>query len=131
MRPILTLALAAGLSSVHAQYTTETYNLEPGWNGIFTLNDAGHTTLDTLLAAQPSITQIWRWEPSNLTSQFIGDPTQTVAGQKWKAWCRGVGVRVTVRPAALRLVTRVFCGVPRVPKSRLPPELSTTSTGAT
>lgn len=92
-------ALCALLSltfQARAQWTTETYQLQPGWNAIYALNDCSYTPLDQLLAAYPPVTKVWRWVPTNLTAQFVGDPTQTVDGQEWKTWTRGDAINSTM-----------------------------------
>ncbi len=90
-------ALLAGTGvAARAGWTTETYQLQPGWNALYALNDAAHTTLDDLLAPFPAITEVWRWEPSELSAQFIGDPTQVVAGQEWKTWIRNDPTNTTI-----------------------------------
>ena len=91
---LATLVLTA--TAARAQWTTETYQLQPGWNAIYALNDCSHVSLDTLLAGVPEITQLWRWVPSNLTSQFIGSPEQTVEGAEWKVWQKGLPANTTM-----------------------------------
>ena len=93
MQRILTLITAMGVlaaaPTARAEWVTESYALQPGWNAIHTLHDCTHVTLDELLAPWPSVTRVWRWVPTNLTSQFIGDPTRPVEGQEWRTWIRG------------------------------------------
>src|SRR5262245_25265356 len=89
-------ALALSMSAVRAQWTTETYQLQPGWNAIYTLNDCSWTSIDTLLAAFPSVTKVWRWMPSNLTSRFIANPDSPVDGEEWKTWVRGEPANTTM-----------------------------------
>lgn len=72
-----------------AQWTSETHQLQAGWNGIYALNDCSHATFDELLAPYPEITSVWRWEPTNLSARFLGDPTRSIRGHEWKNWVRG------------------------------------------
>lgn len=87
--PLCWLGLFALAAPAFGQWTQETYSLQPGWNGIYALNDSSHVSLDTLLANHTAISKVWRWVPSNLSSKFIGDPTETVSDQEWKTWIRG------------------------------------------
>lgn len=89
---VLTLTTAVS----RAQWTTETYQLQPGWNAIYTLNDCSHVSIDALLAAHPTVTKVWRWVPSNLTSQFIASPDEVLEGQEWKTWVRGQPANTTM-----------------------------------
>jgi hypothetical protein len=88
--------MALSVTAVRAQWTTETWQLQPGWNAIYALNDCSHASIDTLFAAYPSVTKIWRWMPSNLTSQFIANPEVAVEGQEWKTWVRGTPANTTM-----------------------------------
>lgn len=95
--PLIQTAVVCGFATAaHAQWTVESYPLQPGWNAIYALNDASDRSLDALLAGYPSITKVWRWVPTNLTSQFIANPEAPVAGQEWKTWVRGAPDQTTM-----------------------------------
>jgi hypothetical protein len=82
------LLLAFAMTSANAQYRTESWDLNPGWTGIYLNVDPGNESLDTLLAANPDITDVWQWRPNGL------DPSLNTTGagtgaDEWKVWRRG------------------------------------------
>lgn len=89
-------SLALSPAALRAQWTEENYQLQPGWNAIYTLNDCSHVSIDTLLADYRTVTKIWRWMPSNLTSQFIANPEEPVEGHEWKTWVRDTPANTTM-----------------------------------
>ena len=97
MNPRLLLAslclLAALPWTAHAQWTTQTFNLKTGWNAVFLHVDASYATLDQLVGASaPALTpidQVWRWNPSPSTGQFVQSPQEpTDGGSQWANWSR-------------------------------------------
>ena len=93
---ITAAAICALATTARAQWTVETHPLQPGWNAIYALNDTSDRSLDTVLAGYPAISKVWRWVPTNLTSQFIANPEAPVAGQEWKTWVRGAPEQSTM-----------------------------------
>jgi hypothetical protein len=134
-RWLVALALVVlGTSRASAQWVTESYPLLPGWNGIWVPHDCSYTTLDTLLAGQPLIEEVWLWNPVGRAAAFATSPTVPLAPDvAWQVWRRGkptettltklVGgaaylVKVGSNPLTLQLT-----GQPR------PPRYSLTSSG--
>jgi hypothetical protein len=69
-----------------AQWVRESYPLKPGWNAIWlsldcTVNQDGTTrTIDTVLAANPQIIEMWRWNSLGSTVQFTQSPSSPIKG---------------------------------------------------
>jgi hypothetical protein len=92
--PLLVRAIliAAGFTfSASAQWITQSFNLAPGWNAVYFHVDARHALLDQMVgedAANP-IQEIWLWQPSPATAQFVTSPqTPTIGGSQWVSWDR-------------------------------------------
>src|SRR3954464_15864285 len=74
----------------HAQWLTQSLDLKPGWNAVFLNVDASHTTLNALVASDPSnpILEVWRWNPPS-TLHFVEGPQAPVAATtEWTSWSR-------------------------------------------
>ncbi len=95
--PRVLCLLAAALFSttaLRAQWQTQSFDLVPGWNAIYTHVDASHATLSELMALDPldPIEEIWLWKPASTTLQFIQSPQQpTGTGSQWSSWERALG----------------------------------------
>jgi hypothetical protein len=87
---VLVLSLFA-----RAEWRTETFTLKPGWNAIYPLVDASHTTLDLPLAGHPGVKEIWRWQPERLDPAVSSDPLATPTGLEWSVWKAGVPEETT------------------------------------
>lgn len=93
---LLTFTLAA---SVHAQWTTQSITLKPGWNAVYLHVDAGFTTIDATVGADLAnpISEIWLWQPVIAPGRFINNPQQpTVVNDDWAAWNRNPGLTGTL-----------------------------------
>lgn len=87
------LALLAPFNA-SAQWLTQSIQLKGGWNAVYLHVDAGYGTLQDLVAndAANPINQIWLWNPSPSTIQFITSPQQpTDTGSQWLSWDRQTG----------------------------------------
>ena len=77
-----------------AQWKTQQFLLKPGWTAIYLNVDASHETLGTLIGNDPGnpIDEVWMWQPSPSTLQFIDDPQiPTGTGAQWASWKRPLG----------------------------------------
>lgn len=84
--PLLTLLLAA-TPSARAQWTSESYDLKPGWNAIWLPLDVSYADLPVL--ADNQIDELWRWnasEAGTFTDTPAGPPSQTEL--QWSVWRR-------------------------------------------
>lgn len=81
--------LSVSPSSLRAEWTEETYSLEPGWNAIWVSVDAGYTTVDTLLAAHPRIEELWLWNSLVAPSRFSSSGEIPAGSDSWLVWRRG------------------------------------------
>ena len=80
---LLALALAV---SAHAQWTTQTLSLQPGWNAVFLEIQPEPRQCDQLFAGMP-IESAWAWNRRFSPVQFIQDPTSLIAGDPdWLVW---------------------------------------------
>jgi hypothetical protein len=84
---LLTTLLLAG--SAHAQWTTKTYSLLSGWNGVWLAGDASYSTVSDLFSTNTAITEIWRWNPNPDGTQFTQAPSEPTANSdEWTIWKR-------------------------------------------
>ncbi len=75
--------------SARAQWQNVTYTLQGGWNAIYLHGDATHTTIDALVAANPEIVSVWRWNTNPNPIQFGSSPLIPTAGTSdWNIWYR-------------------------------------------
>ncbi len=98
LSPSLLLSLFLLLTPhAHAQWQTTTYTLHGGWNSIYLHGDATHATIDQLLAANPEVISVWRWNPNANPIQFGSSPLIPVAGSiDWNIWVRGQPAQTTL-----------------------------------
>ncbi|MBI1842614.1 MAG: hypothetical protein HYR88_17385 [Verrucomicrobia bacterium] len=93
--PCLAFVVLIGLCRpAQAQWITQTNALKSGWNSVFFHVDASHTTIDLILAEDPSspIEEIWYWQPALPTGQFVESPQlPTGGGTQWSTWTRLAG----------------------------------------
>lgn len=99
--PLLRACLASlslGLAtSGSAQWATESYDLKPGWSAIWMSIDASHEDINTLLAGQPDIEEVWQWNPNSSTAIFTQSPSEPVQGDaQWFVWKRGFPIDSTI-----------------------------------
>src|SRR6476659_2972774 len=66
-------------TSARAQWATESYPLKLGWNAIWVSQDCTHVPIDTLLAGQPNVVEVWRWNPLGSTVQFTSSPANPIS----------------------------------------------------
>lgn len=88
---IITVAtLALAVSTLQAQWKSETHSVKAGWTAIHPFVDASDVTLDVLLPA--SIVQVWRWNPGALDAVVLEAPGAPITGNEWSIWKRGFPV---------------------------------------
>lgn len=92
------LAILVGLSlslvtSVQAQWVSQSNNLKAGWNAVFLHVDPSYATIDELLPPPTPghpIEEIWHWQPALPTGQFVESPAvPNTAGNQWVKWEAG------------------------------------------
>mgnify|MGYP001303352449 FL=1 len=77
---------------VTAQWSTQTIDLKPGWNGVFLHVDASHSDIVDLEGLDSNITDIWLWRPKLKSDQFIQDPdVPTDTKSRWVRWNKDLG----------------------------------------
>jgi hypothetical protein len=92
--------LAAGLLLIFpvqspAQWITQSFSLQPGWNAVYLHVDASYATLRDLVAADVNnpIEEVWLWQPAPTTLQFIESPqVPTGSSSQWLSWTRTLDV---------------------------------------
>lgn len=90
-RLIVASLLWAGGGPVHAQWLTQSFNLNSGWNAVYLHVDASHDSIANLVGANAAnpITEIWLWTPGPGTRQFLQSPQQPLyASSQWATWNR-------------------------------------------
>ena len=83
---IIALVLLCGQAA--AQWRAETYNLQPGWNAIYTFIDASHAPIEQVVPPSSNVTEIWRWQPDRTDDRQLAAPGQPVTGVEWGYWRR-------------------------------------------
>ncbi len=83
--------------AAHAQWQTTTYTLHGGWNSLYLHGDATHATIEALLADNPEVINIWRWNPNANPIQFGSSPLIPTAGTaEWSVWVKGQPTQTTL-----------------------------------
>jgi hypothetical protein len=111
MKIIIGLVLLS--SNLHAQWSSETYNLKEGWNAIWLPHDASHDTIDNLFPV--SVEEVWRWNPASSTTQFTTSPAAPVQPDtQWLVWKRGFPLDSTMTSVSARAacLVKVANGTP-------------------
>ncbi len=104
---LLALFLA---SLARAQWQTTTYTLKGGWNSIYLHGDATHATIDQLVADNPEILEIWRWNTNPTQTQFETSPLIPSAGTpEWTRWVRGAPEQTSLAQLPGRYAYLVRC----------------------
>ena len=67
-------------SVAHAQWTTQTINLRPGWNAVFLEVQPEPKDCDSIFADVP-VETVWAWNRRFSTVQFVQDPDDLVPRQ--------------------------------------------------
>jgi len=88
----LTSALSLStVSTVSAQWITQTNQLKAGWNAVSLFVDASHAPISDVMPSDGSIEEVWLWKPSS-TQQFIDSPqVPTGTGSQWTKWTFNLG----------------------------------------
>ena len=73
-------ALLCFSTAAHAQWTTQTLSLEPGWNAIYLQVDP-HVSDPAELFSDPAIKSVWYWNQYFSSVQFIQDPANLLPDQ--------------------------------------------------
>jgi hypothetical protein len=71
---------AGGLGDIHAQWTTQSIDLRPGWNAVYLEVQPEPDDSDQVFAGLP-IESVWAWNRQFTTVQFIQDVSELVVGQ--------------------------------------------------
>lgn len=74
------LLLGCGSHTAFAQWTTQSVDLNPGWNAIYLEVQPGTNDCDSVFAGLP-VESVWAWNRRFSSVQFIQDPNQLVPGQ--------------------------------------------------
>lgn len=80
--------LLLGTGAASAQWRTDTYTLNGGWNGITVHGDASHALVEDLIP-NTNVQEIWMWVPNPDQVMFTTTPSQPNPGTpEWKVWRR-------------------------------------------
>ncbi len=93
------LALLVCAFPTHAQWTTQSITLKPGWNAVYLNVDATHTNLSGSVGGDGAnpITEVWLWQPVVAPGRFINNPQiPTVVNNDWAAWNRNPALTGTL-----------------------------------
>lgn len=115
-----------------AQWQTQSFKLNAGWNAIYTHVDAKHTTIGQLVQGN-GIEEVWMWNPKLSTLQYIQSPDQPLDNStRWTRWqsadSSGSSMQRLIGNAAF-LVKAERAVVWSIKGQPVPPRLQWTSTG--
>ncbi len=85
------LAFVISTLTASAQWRTQTFLLQEGWNAIFTHVDVSHQSLSGWIGSDESspIEEVWLWSPEVSTLQFFESPQSPMnSGTQWATWKR-------------------------------------------
>lgn len=126
----------AGVLPASAQWVTQSFQLNPGWNAVYVHADSTYLTLDNMVGNDLSnpIQEIWMWNPAPNTAQFVTSPaTPTDTTSQWVTWKRSGGGGLTaLLPNNAYLVYIPSSGSPYVWNVKgmpVPPKYQWTSSG--
>ena len=78
-----------------AQWVSEKYDLEEGWNAIWLSHDVSHGEIGDLLPGV--VEEVWRWNPLPSPSRFIQTPALPVQPDtQWLVWRNGFPTQSTM-----------------------------------
>ena len=77
-----------GPSYLFAQWKTESFELEGGWQAIYLRVDTEERTIESVLGDYPQIEEIWRWLPKALDQRIVDSPDNPTSGVEWQIWKR-------------------------------------------
>jgi hypothetical protein len=121
-----------------AQWITQSFNRQPGWNPVHLHVDASYATLRDLVATDVNnpIEEVWLWQPAPTTLQFIESPqVPTGSSSQWLSWLRTVPLtsplqRLVANTAYLvRVGTNVTSYTWNLKRKPVPPRYLWTTTG--
>lgn len=107
--PLVTLLAFLTSVRTHAQWITQSFTLQDGWNAIYLHVDASHDTLDNLIRNDASnpIQEVWLWAAPASVQQFVESPqAPSGSGSQWVTWSR---VDAAGSSALQRLSGNVAC----------------------
>lgn len=126
---ILSLLAAPQL---HAQWRSESYTLQDGWNAIYLHGEANHATMEVLFP-NPNVLEVWRWNTNPDQVQFIENPSEPSPGTpEWSVWVRGGGANTltTMTGQAAYLVKCTGAAVISLVQRPLAPDTTWVRNGA-
>ena len=96
-RLVLLVGVSCLSQTATAQWVTESYPLEAGYNAIWLTIDCSDRSIDTLLAGNTAIFEVWQWNANASSTSFTASPTAPAqADSQWKVWKRGIPVESTL-----------------------------------
>ena len=83
----LIIFLAGLVDQGFAQWQTQNFTLNQGWNSIYTHVDAKHTAIEALV--NEDIQEVWMWTPKLSTLQYVQSVDQPAASSsRWLSWIK-------------------------------------------
>ncbi|MEC9304832.1 MAG: hypothetical protein VX449_04540, partial [Pseudomonadota bacterium] len=78
--------LVAGSPAALGQWQTQSFDLAPGWNAIYTHVDTMHSGIAALANNTP-VNEVWMWKPPVSTAQYVTSPdVPSDAKSRWASW---------------------------------------------
>src|ERR1700759_761504 len=100
----------ASLYKADAQWQTQSISIAPGWSAIYVHVDPAYDTLEGLVGSDSGnpIAELWMWNPSGITAQYLTSPETPLVGSQWARWERittgQIGTLARLVPNAAYLV---------------------------
>ena len=80
------LLVSVFVAPANAQWKTEIFALEEGWNAVYSHIDATHVTIEQLVQGT-AIEEVWMWQPKLSTLQYIQKPDAPLDNKsRWSNW---------------------------------------------
>ncbi len=84
------------------QWQTQSFDLAPGWNAIYTHVDTMHSGI-AALASGTQVEEVWMWQPPASTAQYVTTPDlPSDAKSRWASWKRDPPVGLDVNSSVLK-----------------------------
>ena len=93
---LLACLLVAGSPAALGQWQTQSFDLAPGWNAIYSHVDTTHSGIAALASGTP-VEEVWMWQPPVSTAQYVTTPdVPSDAKSRWASWKSVLGDNTSV-----------------------------------
>ena len=82
--------LLGSLRPAAAQWETQSFQVKPGWTGVWLHVDPSYTNLDSLIGGDPAnpIVEVWYWQTPVTPAQILPFQSAPTPSADWVSWVR-------------------------------------------